>query len=416
MKNVVYRTLCLGLAALLCACGRNAPVPEEKKTSPARVLDQYAAQVVQQNASTVHGHSAPMQTLDSPLSYVTQFFTKAPSMLTLPEKSAYRQNLAITEKWQRMYCTDELQAHLLESGVAIASAQLVDSSTGQKHSLAMCLAAGPKPSLSAAAKAPAAFSLASLDAGKVDPDFNGIAPVVLLQALEGIMEIRRGEFESTRSFIERRDSLLAEKIVGEYGLGDAFPFIVDVDQYSPCSKRIGYGYDADTSKATLHLPIREKALSERGSIDSAYGAPPRYDMLELQREYEKEKTYMGVNAFGVSTPVRETNGIVFAVAAKKIPYIKGRRTLTCEENAAAFAFDMDAATAEKELPSLKAMVVLKLKPPYVLYDDYYKEPTRDDPVEASVQTRAFFGEVARIVVYSGITGKIVTQFPHQKHP
>ena len=268
-----------------------------------------------------------------------------------------------------------------------------------------------QPASAAASDAAPVFSLASLDSGKVDPGLRGVDPAGLVRALEGIMAVEKGEFESTADFTQRKNSLLSNKIMGEYGIDDAFPFIVEVGKYASCLNGIRYAYDADKSRATLHLSAWSDALGDRGYSYSADSDAPKYDTLVLRRDDKKDTSYMGVNAFGVSTPVKVSRGVIYQVAAKKIPYIKGRRTLSCEEKKAAFAWQVDAAVAEKELPSLKAMLIVKLKPPYVLYSDYQREPTRDDPVDIEVQTRAVFGDVVKVVVYSGITGNIISQFP-----
>jgi len=75
---------------------------------------------------------------------------------------------------------------------------------------------------------------------------------------------------------------------------------------------------------------------------------------------------------------------------------------------------MDATTAAQELTTLKALIMLKVKPPYVLYREFHKEATRSDPTETHVLSKALSGDVVGIVIYSGTTGKIVTQFPQTK--
>ncbi|MFS2003811.1 hypothetical protein ACEN9F_09315 [Duganella sp. CT11-25] len=146
MRNYHNLITLLCLVTALTACGEEAA--PAKKITPSAVLERFATELVKQHKSEIQGHSAPIQTLETPLSYVTQFFTNTPAMLTATsndgDKSLYEKNLAITEKWQQMYCTDALQARLRETGIAIASAQLIDSAAGEKHSLAMCVATQPK--------------------------------------------------------------------------------------------------------------------------------------------------------------------------------------------------------------------------------------------------------------------------------
>ena len=89
-------------------------------------------------------------------------------MLTAEDKASYDKNIAITERWQKMYCTDTLQKLMKENGVAIASAQLIDSSTGQKHSLALCVSSTAKSLLALQDVVPK-FTPSSLSSGIIDP-------------------------------------------------------------------------------------------------------------------------------------------------------------------------------------------------------------------------------------------------------
>jgi len=215
-------------------------------------------------------------------------------MLTAEDKASYDKNIAITERWQKMYCTDTLQKLMKENGVAIASAQLIDSSTGQKHSLALCVSSTEKSLLALQDVVPK-FTPSSLSSGMIDPKFKGISPSILVSSLESLQEVKKGEFETTDDFNKRKADALSIKLVDDYGVDDVFPFIVDVSKYSTCSHGIMYGYNPDTSKATLHLSAYPDSYGGRNFI-SGYDSP-KYDTFELGREYEKDKSYVGSNAF-----------------------------------------------------------------------------------------------------------------------
>lgn len=404
-----YRNLIfvVSIAAVMPACGKKAP----EKVVPAAALDRYATEFVKEHQSELHGHSAPIQTLESPVSFVTQFFTTKPAMLTANDKSSYDKNIGITEQWKKMYCTDTLQKLMKESGIAIASAQLIDSSTGQKHSLVSCVsstAKGPPATLEVATK----FTPSFLSSGMIDPKFKGASPSNLVSSLEGLQDIKKGEFEKTEDFNKRKANALSVKLIDDYGVEDVFPLVIDVSKYSTCLHGIMYGYNPDTSKATLHLSAYPESYGDRNFI-SGYDSQ-KYDTFELGREYQKDRTYVGSNAFGVQANVTEVEGVIYTIASKKIDFVPGKRTLSCFEKEALFKFSMDAETAAKELPTLKALIMLKVKPPYVLYRNFHQGATRSDLTETKVMTKALYGDVVGIVIYSGTTGKIVTRFPLTK--
>lgn len=256
------------------------------------------------------------------------------------------------------------------------------------------------------------FTPASLSSGTIDPKFKGVSPSILVSSLERLQDIKKGEFEKTEDFNKRKANALSVKLFDDYGVDDVFPLVVEVSKYSTCLHGIMYGYNPDSSKATLHLSAYPESYGDRNFI-SGYDSQ-KYDTFELVRDYQKDRTYIGSNAFGVQAEVTQVDGVIYTVASKKIDFVPGKRTLSCFEKEALFKFSMDAETAAKELPTLKALIMLKVKPPFVLYENFHKGATRSDPTETKVLTKALYGDVIGMVIYSGTTGKIVTHFPLPK--
>jgi hypothetical protein len=60
---------------------------------------------------------------------------------------------------------------------------------------------------------------------------------------------------------------------------------------------------------------------------------------------------------------------------------------------------------------MKALVVMKLSAPYVLYNFIHEEPTRDSPTKFTLQEKYLTGDVLGIVYYSGQTGEIFARLP-----
>jgi len=255
------------------------------------------------------------------------------------------------------------------------------------------------------------FSLDSFSSGKIDPKFSGASPATVITALEGMANLKKGEFESTADFNSRQSAALTKKVVGNVGIDDLFPFIAKVQKYHECQNGIMYRYDADTAQASFYVEPRTEVL---GGPDYRYepgSDMPRMDTLELARDYEKNRTYTGSNAYGAETTVTESKGVIYNIAADRIPFIAGPRASMCKDKAPRFSFKMEPSIAAQELPSLRALIVVKPKTPYVKYSFFHKSPTRDDPKELNVMTKALYGDVAKIVIYSGNTGQIYAQFP-----
>lgn len=74
-------------------------------------------------------------------------------------------------------------------------------------------------------------------------------------------------------------------------------------------------------------------------------------------------------------------------------------------------FHLDNAVAAVELPNMKALLVMKLSPPFIIYNYSHKEPKRDSPSDIAVQEKFLAGDIIGIVYYSGKSGKIFARIP-----
>ena len=72
---------------------------------------------------------------------------------------------------------------------------------------------------------------------------------------------------------------------------------------------------------------------------------------------------------------------------------------------------MENTVAEKELPALKALLVMKVASPYLVYDFYQSEFTPDRTDMKTIRSIYLAGNMAGIIFYSGITGKILGRLP-----
>ena len=140
----IWMILVASSVVALAACDSSNPTePPSANFYPAQTLNEYASSLVAANPSQLVGHEPAMQTMDSPLSYVLEFRTNDSSMLTKDiaknDQAGYESNLAITNRWQSMYCTDKLKRTMLAHKIFSAGAYLIDAS-GKRHSLAVCTA------------------------------------------------------------------------------------------------------------------------------------------------------------------------------------------------------------------------------------------------------------------------------------
>lgn len=135
-------TLALSIAVASCGSSEPAPISDSGPTAE-QSLNGYADVLVTKHPAELSGHDPAFLTMQSPLSYILVFKTNSPDMLTKDiadnDNVGYQNNLKVTERWQSMYCTEELKAIMRSHDIFSAGAHIVDAS-GKRHSLAVCTA------------------------------------------------------------------------------------------------------------------------------------------------------------------------------------------------------------------------------------------------------------------------------------
>lgn len=267
----------------------------------------------------------------------------------------------------------------------------------------------PKP-------APVRFSMAMVEAGRIDPAYVGHATGDVISAIEKLAGVKKGEFESTADFTARRTAALAGKFLDGASVEDVFAFSLPVPKGSRYSDGLRYTFNADTGEVAFYaLPTSSKYLPLNGIGAPDYQTNRRersgLDQLKLDRKIEATSTYEGSNAYGAKVTVEKTTMSIFGIAANRIPFLRFERDSSYGNPPVAAQVKMDNARAAAELPNLKALVVMKLADPFVLYHFMHKEPKRDSPSEILAQEKYLTGDVLGIVYYSGTSGEVFARLP-----
>lgn len=258
------------------------------------------------------------------------------------------------------------------------------------------------------------FPAAMLEAGKIDPAYSGHDPSAIFTALEAAVNIKKGEFESSAEFEERRTKSLSTPYLPGLQLTDQLGFVVEVRKVGKYFAGIGYGYDADTAEASLYVILADSVPNEIGSPNydtSTSGfarrqarSPLKVHLLHSQKIIERE--YQASNAYGATVAVTESAYKTVQLGFDRLDFVPLQKAYS-ESPQPVTRVKMEAAVASRELPRLKALFLVRPSPPFVDYDHHYKEPTRDRPDEVSIQKRIIRAIADEIVFYSGITGEII---------
>ena len=276
----------------------------------------------------------------------------------------------------------------------------------------------PATSIKSTAQNPPAikFSLGMIESGRIDPRYTGYTAEQVIEAVEKLAGAKKGEFESTADFNARRNAALGAKFLDNSTVNEVFAFVVPVSKGAKYSDGIRYEFDADTGELKFYvLPTSSKYLPLNGIGAPDYATNRRVssglDQFKLSSKIESKSSYQGSNAYGATVTVEKTVMSSVGIAANKIPFLSFERNIVYSNPSLAFQTKMENSNAAAELPTVKALVAMRLSEPYIVYNFRRKEPTRDSPSDISVQEKYLTGNIIGIVIYSGKTGEIFAKLP-----
>lgn len=259
------------------------------------------------------------------------------------------------------------------------------------------------------------FSLDRLENDRIDPSYAGIPIAKVVEAIEKMSGSKKGEFESTAEYNARKEAALSAKFMGDLSLDDTFAFVFPVPA-DVFRSGLSYQFNADTSEVRLFALPLTSSMNGIGAPDyqlEAHRHRGEYlDQFDLNRTIDSQSTYEGSNAYGATVKVEKIRSTHYGIAANQILFLRFKREKIIYSNPKPeVRFNLENVRAAKELPALKALIVMKLANPYVVYNFRSSKPTRDDPYDVVDRSKYLTGNVLGIVFYSGITGEIFARLP-----
>jgi hypothetical protein len=276
---------------------------------------------------------------------------------------------------------------------------------------------------SKATRQPEKFSESMLENDHINPEYQGFSAEKLISEIEKLTASTKGEFESTADYNARKSAALKTNFYGNSAIDDVFAFSISVKKVLGSSGFVldgfSYKFNADNGEVSLYVLPRfsTSPMNGIGAPGFVYDPSNRrestrgLDVFRLGYEILSKSTYQASNAYGATVTVEKTTSSAVGIAAQKIPFLVLERASYYRNPPVSSQFNLDNAKAAKELPRLKALIIMKLSDPYVVYNYFHSEPTRDSPSDLSVQEKYLTGDVLGIVFYSGLTGEIFTRMP-----
>lgn len=259
------------------------------------------------------------------------------------------------------------------------------------------------------------FSVEMLEAGRIDPAYEGMPAIDIINAIEKLLGEKKGEFESTADYNSRKTNALAENLLDDVGINDIIVFKVPVlSGANFLGNGFKYTYNPDASEAHLYVLPKTYSFNGIGAPDALNEYPRnsnKLDLFDLDFKVIDKSTYQAGNAYGATVSVEKTIALKTGLAASKIPFLHLKRDYEYYNADPAVRFNIENSKAEKELPLIKALIFIKISKAYIIYDFNHSDPTRNRPIEHSTQSKFLTGSIDGIVFYSGKTGEIFGRVP-----
>lgn len=257
------------------------------------------------------------------------------------------------------------------------------------------------------------FSMGMVEGDRIDAGFVGASAIDLINAIEKRTGQKKGEFESTADFNARKVAALSGKILGESSVEDTFAFVLPVGKGGQYPQGLTYSFDPDTGLVRLYVLPASSSMNGIGAPDYQNSSQARggLDLFDMDSKIEASSTYQGSNAYGATVSIEKTSLSQVGIAANRMPFLDFKRELFYLKSIVAAQFNMENSRAATELPTLKAMVVMKLADPYLVYHFNHKEPKRDSPTDITMQKTFLTGDIQGIIFYSSSTGEIFLRLP-----
>jgi hypothetical protein len=213
----------------------------------------------------------------------------------------------------------------------------------------------------------------------------------------------KGEFETTKAYQERIDSVPSTLLVGELTASHIFAFEID---------RTIYDYDAD--KELLRVGV------ELGPVYKGVKPINLHQGLVLSSgKGFAQKIYEGTNALGAKVAVTRDVTVQYALAVEnwnawRSASYGGEMTRISSETfeyVAKKAFldflNLEPAKAQRLKPNFRLLAVCRLKFPHIGSGGSYIEPTFNDPRETVLANYYLYVDLLELWAYDSSSGQVL---------
>lgn len=230
--------------------------------------------------------------------------------------------------------------------------------------------------------------------GKISKNYNNFPLDVAIENIEKIIKISpKGDFETSNDFEKRKNDAFRKKIINDISINDLVTFSFSINNwkdygYHKCIME--FGYDADSSKLSIHWTPKNRVLNNIGAPDYMYNINEEFDKLnsfECYNHGEQKKLGYELTDYGIATDYIES------IKNSTIGYYN-------EKDEAFVDLIVNSKDAENFVSDLSVMIVLKPKYPFLYFHYHEIKP------DGLYIYKYIYGDILYAVVFSKKTGDI----------
>lgn len=230
-----------------------------------------------------------------------------------------------------------------------------------------------------------------LSSTTVDPAYSGHNLGDLWTKINEILA-PKGKFESTSDYEKRKSSISTAHLLGNLNINSAF---VAKKTLLPSNVE----YDADKQKMTVTVSSNDEVCNVKNKF--------QYTIYTDYRGKQEYSEYTGENGFGATTQIKKfvSSRVDLAGMNIKSKFEKG------PDGIRRFRFEMPATPVEAQSleSNLATLIFFKPKTPYLGDVNWSYAPTRQDPIDVSLDRYMIYCDIEAIWLYNKSDGKILVK-------
>jgi hypothetical protein len=258
-----------------------------------------------------------------------------------------------------------------------------------------------------------AFDPSMISGDYLSDDFYAYDIKAVTGALAKVGGLSKDKYESSDEYKSRMVSVFNKTKILGVEAGEIIAIQIPVNSENLPYEGVKFTFNADRERLDFHILSKKKPLVgyfPEIETSGLYGM--HNDVIDVERRVDKESAYLGSNALGATATVRSYKLSQFGLVSYTLDWLSHPRKSD-------YIFDMPVGAsieytrdqARHTLNNLRAVLLMKVRFPYVISGRDFKRATMDSTYENNVTVRYITGDLMGVVFYDGKTKKVIHRMP-----